>query len=194
MSWIPDDVKESLFNGICSLGTNPGARFWSEENRIRFEQWRTDRASQKELSEALERAARRLVERFNLPEARALIHDQYFYEREQFKAAIRELATHPFDQDAVKTVERVVSSVMPDHPGGQQADAVRYFLQCLLEELCSVKKLRELRSLIYQQKSLELEAKQVEIGQKILAVIDYRLPVPPDSQKAQRQYLDYVVR
>ena len=103
--------------------------------RIGFDlnKWRTDRASQKELNEALERATSLLVARFDLPEARALIHDRYFYEREQFKAAIRELAAHPFDQDAVKTVERVLSSVMPDHPGGQQADAVRYFLQCLLE-------------------------------------------------------------
>ena len=46
MFWIPDDVKASLFNGICSLASNLGTRFWGEENRIRFEQWRTDRASQ----------------------------------------------------------------------------------------------------------------------------------------------------
>lgn len=117
MSWIPDDVRESVFTGLCSLGSNLGARFWGEENRIRFEQWRTDRASQKELNEALDRVARRLVERFDLPEAQVLIQDRYFFEREQFKAAIRELAAHPFDQDAVKTVERVLSSVMPDHSG-----------------------------------------------------------------------------
>ncbi|HMV99964.1 MAG TPA: hypothetical protein PKE58_07455 [Acidobacteriota bacterium] len=81
------------------------------------------------------------------------------------------MAAHPFDQDAVKTVDRILLSVMPDHSGGQQADAVRYFLQCLLEELCSVKKLRELLSLIYQQKSLALETKQVEISQKTSDVL-----------------------
>ncbi|HNG94173.1 MAG TPA: hypothetical protein PLB32_15330 [Acidobacteriota bacterium] len=54
-----------------------------------------------------------------MPEAQALIQDRYFFEREQVKVAIRELAAHPFDQDAVKTVERILLSVMPDHSGGQ---------------------------------------------------------------------------
>lgn len=158
--------------------------FWVRRIGFDLNKWRTDRASQKELNEALERATRRLVERFDLPEAQVIIQDRYFYEREQVKAAIGELAAHPFDEDAAKTVERVLLSVMPDHSGGQQVDATRYFLQCLLEELCSVKKLRELLSLVYQQKSLELEAKHVEIGQKTLDVLDCRLPAPPDIQTA----------
>ncbi|MBI4751567.1 MAG: hypothetical protein HY774_24055 [Acidobacteria bacterium] len=193
MSWIPNDLKESIFNGLCTHIDTLGTRFLGEQNQIWFEQWRTDRASKKELSEALERAARRLVERFDSPEAQALIQDRYFYEREDVKAAIGELVAHPFDQDAVKTVERILSSVMPDHSGGQQADAAQYFLQCLLEELCSVKKLRELLSLVYQQKSVELETTHVELSQKTLDLLDRRLPIPPDIQKAQQQYLDYVV-